>query len=300
MTGFASGTGTYAGTKVAKEDRFTWVWDMRAVNARGLDIKMRVPDWIEGLDAALKPLVTKYVSRGNISVNFRISREEIDGALEVDLEALDRTLNTLKEVEARAERMGVDLEKSSVIDVMQAKGVQSTLRDVADIPALKAAIVADFKPVLDAFLAMRGDEGQALQHILTEQVNEIERLTYAAQNFLATRGDEMANAFRRALDRAIQNASDIDSDRVAAEIAILAVKTDVTEEIDRLHAHVKAARDLISAAGPHGRKLDFLMQEFNREANTLCSKSQNADLTRIGLDLKAVIDQMREQVQNVE
>lgn len=170
-----------------------------------------------------------------------------------------------------------------------------------DDPApLRAALLADVKPVLQAFDDMRRREGGALLDVLAGQLNEVETLTRQAADLAAARQDEVAATLKRNLERVLSNTEGADPDRVAQELALLAVKADVTEEIDRLHAHIGAARDLIAGGGAVGRKLDFLMQEFNRETNTLCSKSQNADLISVGLALKALVDQMREQVQNVE
>jgi uncharacterized protein (TIGR00255 family) len=160
--------------------------------------------------------------------------------------------------------------------------------------------MADFETLLADFLDMRGREGAALRQVLERQLDEIAALTAQARAVLAPRAESMAAALRTALERVVGTAEGADPDRVAQELALIAVKADVAEELDRLTAHVEAAHTLLQETGPVGRKLDFLTQEFNREANTLCSKAQDRDLTRIGLDLKAVIDQMREQVQNVE
>jgi len=153
---------------------------------------------------------------------------------------------------------------------------------------------------VDAFVAMRASEGDKLEEILLGQIHEIATLTEAAAGILDTRRDDMEAAFQQALSRVLEGAGQADKERIAQEVALLAVKADVTEGIDRLRAHVSAAKELIAAGSPMGRKLDFLAQEFNREANTLCSKSQHTELTQVGLALKSVIDQMREQVQNVE
>ena len=154
--------------------------------------------------------------------------------------------------------------------------------------------------VIADFDRMRRSEGTALEKVLQAQLSEIEALRVQAAEIISDRAEALGDTLKRNLARVMENAEHADADRVAQELALIAVKTDITEEIDRLHAHVEAARSLLAEGGPVGRKLDFLMQEFNREANTLCSKAQYAELTRCGLALKAVIDQMREQVQNVE
>ncbi|HDR29098.1 endoribonuclease YicC domain-containing protein, partial [Rhodovulum sp.] len=163
-----------------------------------------------------------------------------------------------------------------------------------------AALLADLDRLIDDFTAMRAAEGAALEALLRDQLAQIADLVKDAARAAEARREHMAESLRANLARVLDNSEGADPDRVAQELAMIAVKSDVREELDRLSAHVEAARALLDADGPIGRKLDFLMQEFNREANTLCSKSQSTPLTRIGLDLKHVIDQMREQVQNVE
>ena len=165
---------------------------------------------------------------------------------------------------------------------------------------LLAVLLEEFPKLLADFDAMRAAEGAALQQVMQAQLSEVETLTAEAATLAQARKGEMAEILKRNLARVLDNTDGADEARLAQELALIAVKSDITEEIDRLAAHVTAARDLLAQGGPVGRKLDFLMQEFNREANTLCSKAQSKDLTTVGLALKAVIDQMREQVQNVE
>jgi uncharacterized protein (TIGR00255 family) len=172
--------------------------------------------------------------------------------------------------------------------------------DEDDTEPLRSALMTDLLPLLDAFAAARSAEGAALAGILSAQIDLIAALTADAAAEAALRREAMGQSLRDAVTRVLANAAAVDETRLAQELALIAVKADVTEEIDRLTAHVEAARALLADAGPVGRRFDFLTQEFNREANTLCSKAQSIALTRIGLDLKTVIDQMREQVQNVE
>jgi uncharacterized protein (TIGR00255 family) len=183
---------------------------------------------------------------------------------------------------------------------MNFRGVMDAPQNREASEELVNALRADIAPLLASFNDMRAAEGAALDGVLTRQLNEIETLTQNAQSLLGERSAEMRANFEAAIARVMDSRAEMDEARLAQEIAVLAVKSDVTEEIDRLHAHIAAARDLMASGVPVGRKLDFLCQEFNREANTLCSKAQNAGLTEIGLALKVLIDQMREQVQNVE
>ncbi|WP_425050650.1 YicC/YloC family endoribonuclease [Psychromarinibacter sp. S121] len=292
MTGFAAAKGAGEG--------FTWTWDMRSVNARGLDVRMRMPDWVEGLEPAVRAAVSAVAARGNITVNLKLSREEGASDERIDRATLDRVLAQLAEVGSAAAVAGVHLGKPTTAEVLAMRGVLVSEGSETEIGKLAKAITADLPDLTKAFDEMRQTEGAALQSVIEGQLDLIESLTVEAATLAEARKEQMAEKLRENLARVMDNTEGADPARVAQELAVIAVKTDVTEEIDRLTAHVAAARDLLASEGPVGRKLDFLSQEFNREANTLCSKSQSTELTRVGLDLKATIDQMREQVQNVE
>lgn len=292
MTAFASRTGAL-GT-------VSWVWEMRGVNARGLDLRLRLPDNIDGLEPAVRAALTKALARGNITVNLRLNREDTQGDLTVDTAQLDAVLKALDMVQERAFDMGVTLGQPTAADVLAQRGVLISAKSEEQSTELAAALLADIAPLVADFVDMRAHEGAALQGVIAQQLEQIDRLTAAAAKQAAARAPQVRENLTTALRRVLEDASDMDEGRIAQELAMLAVKSDVTEEIDRLKAHVAAARDLLAADKPAGRKFDFLAQEFNREANTLCAKAQATALTAIGLDLKAVIDQMREQIQNVE
>jgi uncharacterized protein (TIGR00255 family) len=293
MTGFAARKGQDAGA--------SWVWDLRAVNGKGLDLRMRVPDWIDGLELALRGELQKALSRGNVSLTLRVTRDPSEAeALRVNPVALQAVLAALATVDAVAGQTGVTLGQSTPVDVLGFRGVVETGGADEDYAGLRAAILADLAPLLQDFNQMRSSEGTALGVVISAQIDRIAGLAADARAAAEVRRDAQADVLRSQLARVLDAADSVDPTRVAQELAMIAVKTDVTEELDRLAAHVEAARALLAEAGPVGRKFDFLMQEFMREANTLCSKSQDIQLTRIGLDLKTVIDQMREQVQNVE
>ncbi|KRS18291.1 YicC/YloC family endoribonuclease [Roseovarius indicus] len=292
MTAFAAAKGA--------QDGFSWTWEMRSVNGKGLDLRLRVPDWVDGLEAGLRARAGKALGRGNVSLNLRLVRDDGAGALAVNAAQLEDVLTAMAEVENRAMARGVTLAPATAADLLGLRGVLDTGAGEDDTTALCKTLLADFETVLAAFLDMRATEGRALAAVLTAQLDDIERLTDAAAQAAEARKPEMEQAFKAALARVMETADTADEARIAQEMALIAVKADVTEELDRLRAHVAAARDLLAAGSPVGRKLDFLSQEFNREANTLCSKAQNKALTATGLELKTVIDQMREQVQNVE
>jgi len=292
MTGFASANGALV--------PFRWTWDIRSVNGKGLDLRLRVPDWIDGLEAALRPLITARVKRGNVTLSLRLNREDVATGPSLNPDAMAYAIDTLLRIEAEAMDRGLSLAPARATDIAMMRGVMDASVMQDDPAPLRAALLTEVPALLDAFDEMRHREGAALFDVLSGQLDTVADLTDKAAQLAEARKDEVAATLKRNLARVLDNSDGADPDRVAQELALLAVKADVTEEIDRLHTHVGAARALLNDGGAVGRKLDFLMQEFNREVNTLCSKAQNADLTAVGLALKALIDQMREQVQNVE
>ncbi|THD84234.1 YicC family protein [Aliigemmobacter aestuarii] len=293
MTGFAARKGQGEG--------HAWVWDIRSVNGKGLDLRLRLPDWIEGLEAAIRAELQKALNRGNVSLTLKVARDAGGAeALRLNGAALHAALLALREVQVAAEAAGVAHSAPSPAEILSLRGVLETGGADEDAAPLRAALLADLAPLLADFTAMRAAEGAALNRVIGAQLDQIAALRDEATRAAAARADQAAQALRDNLARVLANAEGIDETRLAQELALIAVKNDITEELDRLAAHVDAARALLREKGPVGRKFDFLMQEFMREANTLCSKAQSLDLTRIGLDLKTVIDQMREQVQNVE
>ncbi len=292
MTGYASLKGQF--------ESYSWVWDLRSVNARGLDIRLRVPDWIAGLEDALRKAIGAELGRGSINASLKLSREAQEGAQALSAAGLERALAMLAEISHQAGSHRVALGAPSPVEIAAMRGVVENAAPEGDSKPLLLALTAQIPTLLTAFNKMRASEGAALAGVLNGQLDQTAALVGEAQVAAKARASAQVENLRSNLARVMENVDNADPDRVAQELAMIAVKSDIREEIDRLDAHVAAARSLLGGAGPHGRKLDFLMQEFNREANTLCSKSQFQELTRIGLDLKHIVDQMREQVQNVE
>ncbi|MEM6566198.1 MAG: YicC/YloC family endoribonuclease [Pseudomonadota bacterium] len=292
MTGFASATGNLA--------PYSWSWELRAVNGKGQDLRLRVPDWVEGLEPQLRKKLAAGTQRGTVTLSLKLAREEGVGALRVNSAHLNAMLGALSQIEDAAMNVGVSLAPSKATDIAALRGVLDASDKEETLTPLLHTLLREADLLIASFNDMRAEEGRALADVLCCQLDEIEGLTAKAQKCATARQQETRETLKRNLDRLLDNADGLDEARLTQELALIAVKSDVTEEIDRLAAHVVAARELLKGGGPVGRKLDFLMQEFNREANTLCAKAQNTDLTRIGLSLKALIDQMREQVQNVE
>jgi uncharacterized protein (TIGR00255 family) len=292
MTGFASHRGAANGHE--------WTWDMRSVNGKGLDLRLRLPDGIDGLEVAIRTAVGAAVSRGNVTLGLKLARQSGADSLSLNADALQAAIRALQQVEAAAASFNQSLRQTSAAEVLTLRGVIGQSSDAEDMAPLAEALLADLPQLLATFTSMRAAEGAQLAAIIAAQIDRIADLTAASRAAADARRPLMETALKENLARVLAGAPEADPARVAQELAMLTVKADVTEELDRLTAHITAARTLLAEGGPIGRKFDFLMQEFMREANTLCSKSGNADLTRIGLDLKTVIDQMREQVQNVE
>ena len=292
MTGFAERRGSGLGTD--------WVWEIRSVNGKGLDLRLRLPEGIEGLEAAVRAAVSAKVARGNVTLGLKLARGGEAAAPRVNATGLAAALDALAVVTRTAAERGLDLRTPAASEILTLRGVLESAAPEEDTAPLLAALLADLDRALAAFNAMRAAEGQALATVIAGQIGRIADLADQARTAADARRPQMEQTLRDNLARVLAGAAEADPARVAQELALLAVKSDVTEELDRLVAHVAAANRLLAEKGAVGRKFDFLMQEFMREANTLCSKSGNAELTRIGLDLKTVIDQMREQVQNVE
>ncbi len=297
MTGFAN--------RKAEGLGFSWVWDLRSVNGKGLDCRLRLPDWVDGLETALRSELSQALSRGNVSLTLKLGRDAAEagtGAFLLNPVALRGALSALAEIETAARQQGVALRSATAAEVLALRGITESPEAEADvdIAKLRTALMADFAGLLGDFQVMRASEGASLNAVIAAQLTKVDALTAAAATEAHARREAQSIALQEALRRILANADGVDEARLTQELAMLAVKADVTEELDRLGAHIAAARSLLNDKGAVGRKFDFLMQEFMREANTLCSKSQSKILTRIGLDLKTVIDQMREQVQNVE
>lgn len=292
MTGFASAQGAGEGHE--------WSWELRSVNGKGADLRLRLPE-LEGLEPVLRKRLTQVVARGNVSLSLRLTRTAGGEGLRLDPAMLTAALDAVATVEAAAKAQGVTIAPVSPGEVLGMRGVvDHTAAAVGDPAALRAALLADFEPVLTAFVAMRAAEGAELGRVIAGQLDRIEALISDAAQAADAREPKARAAMIEALARLAEAAPDISEQRLAQELALIAMKADVTEEIDRLGVHLGAARALLTEEGPVGRKFDFLTQEFVREANTLCSKSSDATLTQIGLALKYAIDQMREQIQNVE
>ena len=289
----------YAARDVAS-DGVLRSWELRSVNGRGLDMRLRLPDRLGRLDIVLRERLKKALARGSVTLNLRITREDGGASSSIDEAALLAALAALAHVQRSAEAQGLPVRPADPARILTLPGVM-TSGAADDIFPPDETLLAEFEELLASFLASRAEEGTALHRMLSDQIDAMVPLVARAADLAEARKGTAADRLADNLEKILTTADGMDPDRLAQELALQAVKSDVTEEIDRLaNAHIPAARALLQSDGPVGRRFDFLMQEFNREANTLCSKSSDVALTQTGLDLKVAIDQMREQVQNVE
>jgi uncharacterized protein (TIGR00255 family) len=291
MTGFAEGSGAH--------ENLRWRWEVRSVNGRNLDIRLRIPPGYEGLESGARKLAAERFARGSIQAVLSVVADESGRGLRIDPETLAELVRVAKRV---AEETG--LPPARVDGLLSLRGVivQEDSAAISDEERLarNAAMLTSLADALDRMADARGNEGKKIEKMLLSQVDEIEARTAAARELANDQPHAFRDKIKAQLDELLGPAGKIPEDRIAQEVALLATRADLTEELDRLSAHCQEARSLLVTDGPAGRKLDFIAQEFNREANTLCSKSSDIALTREGLALKAVIDQFREQVQNIE
>jgi uncharacterized protein (TIGR00255 family) len=290
MTGFARADGENGASR--------WHWELRSVNGKGLDVRFRLPQGFEGMEARLREEMARHLKRGNVQASLTLERQKSGSALRVNEDALNVVIAAMQSLSERIELMPPRPE-----GVLALKGVLETA-DVEDVEEDQAEaeklLIASFGVAAASLAKARAEEGAKLQSVLSAQVDTIERLTAEAAASPAASVDALRARLKAQVSELLAASPSLNEDRLAQEAALLATKADVREELDRLTAHVAQARELMAGNEPAGRRLDFLTQEFNREANTLCSKAADVALTRIGLELKAVIDQLREQIQNVE
>jgi uncharacterized protein (TIGR00255 family) len=304
MTGYARAEGRcdVAGLPAA----FTWVWEAKSVNGKGLDIRVRVPAGFDSLEPVVRQAAGKGLSRGSLTLNLQVSSDTGGVALKVNEPLLDALLQLAvkKAAGLPAGALGALVAPARIDGLLALRGVldasDSTPIESTALAARDAALLTGLTAALERLTGSRRDEGARLAPVVAGHLDEIDRLCAEARGLAATQPAALQAKVTQAVADLLGASSPVAPDRLAQEIALLALKADVREELDRLTAHVAQARELLAKGEPCGRKLDFLSQEFNREANTLCSKATDLALTRTGLGLKAAVDQFREQIQNIE
>ncbi len=290
MTGFARSDGSHG--------MHSWHWEARAVNGRGLDIRLRLPSGYESIEQAVRDTCKKRLARGNCSVTLTVRRDSGETAARLNEDVFRQVVQAAEKARAL-----VDAEAPTLDGLLSMRGViefTEAEEDEAELKARQDAVLADFSNVLDFLIEARVAEGEHLSREISGQVDEVANLVAAIEKSPSRTSEAISKKLQEQIKQLLGETSQLDEQRLHQEAVLLAAKADVEEELARLNAHVSAARDLLISTEPVGRKFDFLTQEFNREANTICSKSNAPDITTAGLELKAIIDRIREQVQNIE
>ncbi|WFU49622.1 YicC/YloC family endoribonuclease [Sinorhizobium terangae] len=290
MTGFARREGS--------SGRHRWAWELRSVNGKGLDVRLRLPQGLERFEPDCRRLASEYFARGNLQIGLNVSGGEAAVEAVVNQGALSAVLRLREQlgdlVDPAPLKFDTLLSIRGIVDFREPEESES------ERVARDADILSGLALALEDLRSMREEEGAALGQILLAHVDRIEQLRAGVESDPSRSPSAIAERLAQQVALLMEGASSLDRERLHAEVALLATKADLREEIDRLGSHVAAARDLLAKGGPVGRKLDFLAQEFNRESNTICSKSNAAAVSAAGIELKVVIDQFREQVQNLE
>ncbi|MDX9859968.1 MAG: YicC/YloC family endoribonuclease [Rhodospirillales bacterium] len=291
MTGFARAQG--------QNDRCAWTWEVKSVNGRGLDVRSRLPNGFERLDPPIRERVAARFRRGNFALSLSMQWNVRGAGFRINQTALDEVIGLLAEIQRRIPNAAPPRPEG----VLALRGVVEAVEEEVDEETQQAAdaeILAALDTALESLQAARRDEGRRLSEIVSGQFDEIETLCRGAETVIASQPKAIRERLLNQVKALLDELPALSEERIAQEAALLMTKADPREELDRLKAHLAAGRALLGESEAVGRRLDFLCQEFNRETNTLCSKSSDMELSRCGLALKAVIDQMREQVQNIE
>ena len=290
MTGFARAE--------ASSGRTRFVWELRSVNGKGLDIRLRLPSGLERLEPDVRQVIAERFSRGNLQVSLNLTVTEADVQAVLNRDALAAVLALREELGDLVDQAPLKLD--TLLAIRGLVDIREAEESPQAVAARDAAILESLLQARSRLEDMRIGEGSALKTVLSAQVDRIAELADIVENDPSRTPEEIGRRLASQLAALMHDGGTFDRERLHAEAALLATRSDLREEIDRLKAHVDAARELLHKGGPVGRRLDFLAQEFNRESNTICSKSNAAAVTAAGIELKVVIDQFREQVQNLE
>jgi uncharacterized protein (TIGR00255 family) len=290
MTGFARSHGT--------SGPYAFEWELKSVNAKGFDLRMRLPPGWDEIEAPARKRAAEVLSRGTVYANLNVKRAGALSTVRVNEEVLASIVTIAGQLAGR-----IDAVAPSIDGLLAIKGVIEVVEPESDEEADKAARLAvamAFDEALTALIEMRKREGVTLGQILSQRMNEIENLAKQAEAAPGRRPEAIKARLAEQIAALLESSDRFDSDRLNQEALLIAAKADIREELDRIASHISQAREMIGTGGAIGRRLDFLAQEFNREVNTCCSKSNDIELTNTGLAMKNVVEQFREQVQNLE
>jgi uncharacterized protein (TIGR00255 family) len=277
---------------------YQWAWEIKTVNGRGLEVRVRNPSGFEAIAEEARGQILKALTRGQGQLNLSVSRAATATAVRVNREVLQSLLDAVAGLDLPATVRPASLD--GLLTVRGVVEVEDEAADPGQDAALAQALRAGVARLIEALKSARLGEGGALDRVLRGQLDTIARLVDEAEAHPARQPEAIRARLEAQIAQILEGKAGLDPARLHQEAVLIAARADIREELDRLRAHTQSARELLDQGGPVGRRLDFLAQEFGREANTLCAKANDVSLSRIGLDLKAVVEQFREQVQNVE
>ena len=294
MTGYASDT-------ILVGD-FSLDAEIKSVNSKSFDLKIYLPEYMTFMENDIRQLVSKQIARGSIVLKIKAKQnDEASSNFTLNNEVLNTAIDEIKTIEQKCDGKNIQLSPFTVLDFFSVKGVwEENKISQTDTLKLKSVMLDKLPELIKKFIETRRIEGQGLQAILVEKLSSIMEFIKEIDKILPDRSRHLKKNFKTALDKIINEQNQVDENRLEQEIALLVIKQDIQEELDRLKVHIISMQDLVNSSKVVGKKLDFLSQELNREVNTICSKSQYSDLTKLGIEMKTLVDQFREQVQNVE
>ena len=294
MTGYASDT-------ILVGD-FSLDAEIKSVNSKSFDLKIYLPEYMTFMENDIRQLVSKQIARGSIVLKIKAKHnDEASSNFTLNNEVLNTAIDEIKTIEQKCDGKNIQLSPFTVLDFFSVKGVwEENKISQTDTVELKSVMLDKLPELIKKFIETRRIEGQGLQAILVEKLSSIMEFIKEIDKVLPDRSRHLKKNFKTALDKIINEQNQVDENRLEQEIALLVIKQDIQEELDRLKVHIVSMQDLVNSSKVVGKKLDFLSQELNREVNTICSKSQYSDLTKLGIEMKTLVDQFREQVQNVE
>jgi uncharacterized protein (TIGR00255 family) len=290
MTGFARSHGA--------SGPYAFEWELKSVNAKGFDLRLRLPQGWDELDAHAKKRAGEVLSRGTIYANLNVKRANAASSVRINEDVLSAVVKVAHQLAGK-----IDAVAPSIDGLLSIKGVIEVVEPESNEDEDKAAKLAAakaFDEALDNLVEMRRREGASLGQILSQRLDEIEGLANKAEAAPGRKPEAVRSRLAEQVAALLETTDRFDADRLAQEALLIAAKADIREELDRIASHLSQARELIGKGGSIGRRLDFLAQEFHREVNTTCSKSNDLELTNTGIEMKSVVEQFREQVQNLE
>ncbi len=294
MTGYASDT--------ILVGNFSLDAEIKSVNSKSFDLKIYLPEYMTFMENDIRQLVSKQIVRGSIVLKIKAKHnDEASSNFTLNNEVLNTAIDEIKTIEQKCDEKNIQFSPLTVLDFFSVKGVwEENKISQTDTVELKSVMLDKLPELIKKFIETRRIEGQGLQAILVEKLSSIMEFIKEIDKVLPDRSRHLKKNFKTALDKIINEQNQVDENRLEQEIALLVIKQDIQEELDRLKVHIVSMQDLVNSSNVVGKKLDFLSQELNREVNTICSKSQYSDLTKLGIEMKILVDQFREQVQNVE